>query len=224
MTAPGHIVVGISGASGIRYGRRLVEVLARLGWTVHLLVTPSAWRVMQEEEGLHGVGAGSPLTDWLSITPEQAERVQRYNIRDIAAKPASGTFRARAMIVIPASMKTCAAIAHGYTDDLLARCADVFLKERRPLVIVPRETPLSVIHLRNLLTLAEAGAHVLPAMPGFYCSPRTIDDLVDFLVMKTLNVLQIDHDIAQTWEGPRPRSTPQRPEGGANDDEGDAEK
>jgi len=205
MTGNGrHIVVGISGASGIRYGMRFIEVVVRNGWTVHLLVTPSGWRVLQEEEGLEGVGTRTPLNEWLRISPEQAaSQVIQYNIRDIAAKPASGTFKAAAMVIIPASMKTCAGIAHGYTDDLLARCADVFLKERRPLAIVPRETPLSVIHLRNLTTLAEAGAHVIPAMPGFYCSPKSIDDLLDFMVMKVLNTLQIDHDIQMTWEGPR---------------------
>lgn len=199
-----HIVVGISGASGVRYGIRLVETLVRLGWRVHLLVTKSGWRVMQEEEGL-AVGSTSPLTAWLNLTEEQIRSITVYNIADIAARPASGTFRARAMIVIPASMKTCAALAHGYSDDLLSRCADVFLKERRPLVVVPRESPLSAIHLRNLLTLAEAGAHVVPAMPGFYCQPKTLDDVVDFMVMKVLNLLDIDHNIAMTWEGPRER-------------------
>ncbi len=199
-----HIVVGISGASGVRYGMRLIERLVALRWHVHLLVTRSAWRVMQEEEGLAGVGASSPLTSWLKISEEDAAAlVTLYNVGDIAARPASGTFRARAMIVMPASMKTCAGIAHGYSDDLLSRCADVFLKERRPLVIVPRETPLSAIHLRNMLTLAEAGAHLVPAMPGFYSDPRTIDDLVDFMAMKVLNLLEIDHQIGMEWKGPR---------------------
>ncbi|MBI1290877.1 UbiX family flavin prenyltransferase [bacterium] len=203
-----HIVVGISGASGVRYGIRFVETLVRGGWTVHLMVTNSGWRVMQEEEKL-AVGSRSPLTDWLRITEEQAiKQVVVYNIRDIAARPASGTFKATAMVVIPASMKTCAAIAHGYSDDLLSRCADVFLKERRPLAIVPRETPLGLIHLRNLTTLAEAGAHIIPAMPGFYCQPQTIDDLLDFMVMKVLNVLGIEHDLKLSWEGPSaPSST-----------------
>ncbi|HNM47475.1 MAG TPA: UbiX family flavin prenyltransferase, partial [Candidatus Sumerlaeota bacterium] len=92
--------------------------------------------------------------------------------------------------------------AHGYTDDLLTRCADCFLKERRPLVIVPRETPLSAIHLQNMLTLAQAGAHIVPAMPGFYCAPQSVDEMIDFMVMKVFNLLEIPHDIAMTWEGP----------------------
>lgn len=199
-----HIVIGISGASGVRYGIRMVERLVALGWHVHLIVTQSAWRVMQEEEGIEGVGSTAPLTSWLNLTEQQAAaQITTYNIRDIAARPASGTFRAHAMIVIPASMKTVAAMAHGYADDLLVRCADVFLKERRPLIVVPRETPLGVIHLQNMLELARAGAHIAPAMPGFYCNPETIEDLVDFMVMKTLNLAGIDHDLPLEWEGPR---------------------
>ncbi len=199
---PGHIVVGISGASGVRYGIRFVETLVALGWHVHLMVTRSAWRVMQEEEGLAGVGATSPLSDWLTISDAQAAQITMYKISDIAAIPASGTFKAHAMVVIPCSMKTVAAIAHGYSDDLLARCADVFLKERRPLVIVPRETPLSLVHLKNLTALSEAGAHIVPAMPGFYAEPKTIDDLFDFMTMKVLNLLSINHQIDQEWKGP----------------------
>jgi len=203
MSRENHLVVGISGASGVRYGIRLVEKVTELGWDVHLLVSRSAWRVIQEEEGIAGAGAGSPLTTWLSLTSQQAGRIHTYNIRDIAARPASGTFKARAMIIIPASMKTMAALAHGYTDDLMTRCADVFLKERRPLALVPRETPLSAIHLENMLTLARAGAHIVPAMPGFYCEPSTLDDIVDFMVMKVLNLLDIEHDVAMEWKGPR---------------------
>lgn len=199
-----HIVVGISGASGVRYGIHFVEKLIALNWHVHLIVTQAAWRVMQEEENLPGIGSSSALTDWLQISQNQSsEQITAYNIRDIAARPASGTFRARALVIIPASMKTCASIAHGVSDDLLGRCADVFLKERRPLVVVPRETPLSSIHLRNLLTLSEAGAHIVPAMPGFYCEPRTVDDLLDFMTMKLLNLLDIPHDLPLEWEGPR---------------------
>lgn len=209
MAEQGHLVVGISGASGIRYGIRFVEATVRLGWTVHLIVTPSAWRVMQEEEGLPGVGSSSPLADWLKLPPGAGERIVRHNVKDIAARPASGTFNARAMVVIPASMKTCAAIAHGYADDLLVRCADVFLKERRPLVVVPRETPLSIIHLRNLTAIAEAGAHVVPAMPGFYSQPEKIDDLVDFMSMKVLNLLGIGHDLGMEWQGPRAARRPE---------------
>lgn len=203
-----RIVVGLSGASGTIYGVRLVETLVRLGWEVHLLVTTSTWKVMQAEMGIEGASPSTPLTKWLNITSEQAaEQVFTYNIRDIAAPMASGTFKAEVMVIMPASMKTVAAIAHGYSDNLLTRCADCFLKERRPLVIAPRETPLSVIHLRNLTTLAEAGAHVVPAMPGFYHQPRSIDNLVDFMVMKVLELAGIEHDFSMEWKGAAQPST-----------------
>ncbi|MCB2156227.1 UbiX family flavin prenyltransferase [bacterium] len=199
-----RIVVGISGASGIVYGTRLVETLVHLRWEVHLLVTSSAWKVMQSEMGLSAAGPGMALTDWLDITAEQADaQIRTYNNRDIAAPMASGTFRAHAMIVMPASMKTVAAMAHGYSDNLLTRCADCFLKEKRPLLVVPRETPFSLIHLRNLTTLAEAGAHIIPAMPGFYHDPQTVDDLVNFMVMKVLESAGIDNEFAMEWKGPR---------------------
>jgi flavin prenyltransferase len=207
MTQRPRLVVGISGASGTIYGQRAVEKLVGLGWEVHLLVSSSAWKVMQAELGIAAASPSIPLTAWLNVTEQQArEQIVTYNIRDIAAPMASGTFRAHGMLVIPASMKTVAAMAHGYSDNLLTRCADCFLKERRPLVIVPRETPLSTIHLENMLTLARAGAHILPAMPGFYHNPATIDDLVDFIVMKSLEALRIDHTYEMAWEGmPRGR-------------------
>jgi len=202
---PKRIVVGMAGASGTIYGQRLVEKLVGLGWEVHLLVSASTWKVMQAELGIRGVGPSTPLTEWLSISEEAARlQVHTYNIRDIAAPMASGTFRARGMIIMPCSMKTVAALATGYSDNLLSRCADCFLKERRPLVVVPRETPLSLIHLRNLTTLSEAGAHIVPAMPGFYNNPRTIEDLADFMVMKVLELLQIEHDYDLAWKGSHP--------------------
>lgn len=201
-----RMVVGISGASGVVYGKRLVEMLARLDWEVHLLVSASTWKVLQAEEGIEGVSPSSPLTDWLDVSPEEASRITTYNIRDIAAPMASGTFQARGMIIAPCSMKTLAALAHGYSDNLLTRCADCFLKERRPLIIAPRETPLSVIHLENMLAVARAGAHVVPAMPGFYHNPRTIDDLVDFMAMKLLELAGVDHGLdAMRWQGMRQR-------------------
>lgn len=202
---PRSIVVGIAGASGTVYGVRLVQALVALEWEVHLLVSSSTWKVMQAELGIHGVSPSAPVHEWLGISEESASRfIHTYNIRDIAAPMASGTFQARGMIVLPASMKTVAAMAHGYSDNLLTRCADCFLKERRPLVVAPRETPLSAIHLRNLLTLSEAGAHILPAMPGFYHNPESIDDLVDFMVMKALSLLGIEYREEWAWQGIRP--------------------
>ncbi len=204
MTAPRTLVVGISGASGSIYAIRFLERALRLGHAIHLVVTPSAWRVMQEECGLAGVGAGAPLSSWLrGASPGELGRVTCHGNKDIGAPPASGTFRADAMVVIPASMKTVAGLAHGYSEDLLLRAGDVFIKERRPLVVVPRETPLSAIHLRNMAILADAGVHVLPAMPGFYHDPRSVEDLVDFVVMKVFDVLGMEHQLPHAWRGGR---------------------
>lgn len=200
-----NIVVGLSGASGTIYGLRLMHYLIELGWHVHLLVSSSTWKVMAAELNMPGVSPSTPISDWLGIAQEICDRqISTYNIRDIAAPMASGTFRSHGMVVVPASMKTVAALAHGYSDNLLTRCADCFLKERRKLVIVPREAPLSTIHLRNLLTLSECGAQILPAMPGFYHNPKTLEELVDFMVMKILDSLDIDHPLTTMhWKGPK---------------------
>ena len=201
---PRRIVIGLSGASGTVYGTRLIEKLVELDWEVHLLVSSSAWRVMQSELGIEGASPSTPLSKWINLPQERLDRqLFTYNIRDIAAPMASGTFKARAMIVIPASMKTVAALAHGYTDNLLTRCADCFMKERRPLIVVPRETPLSTIHLRNLTTLSECGAHIIPAMPGFYHNPQSMDELIDFMVMKVMDAAGIEHTYDMAWKGPR---------------------
>lgn len=202
MNGDRDVVVGITGASGTVYGIELVRRLVALDYRVHLMVSGSGWRVMQAEMGMEGVGPSTPLCGWLGVDEERAAtRITCYNVKDIAALPASGTFRARGMVICPASMKTVAAVAHGYSDSLLTRCADVFLKERRPLVLVPRETPLSAIHLANMHTLAVAGAHILPAMPGFYHKPQSVEDMVLFVVMKVLDVLGIEHGIGFEWRG-----------------------
>lgn len=203
MTQQRQIVVGMSGASGQQYGLRLVELLLQLDYTVHLMLSAGAGRVLQEECNLPK-GAATPVEELFpGLTAEQCSRLIPYNNRDIAAGPASGTFKAAAMVIIPASMKTLAGLASGYTDNLLLRAGDVFLKERHPLVIVPRETPLSLIHVRNMETLLLAGAHLLPAMPGFYHQPKSLEDLYDFMAMKVLDVLGIRHDIPHAWSGPR---------------------
>lgn len=136
----------------------------------------------------------------LAIPPARLKRFIEYSDADLAAPPASGTYPIAGMAIVPASMKTCAAIAHGFSGTLIARAADVCLKERRRLVVVPRETPLSAIHLANLLTLSQAGATILPAMPAFYHKPQTLDDLVDFVVMKILDALGVEHDIPHAWK------------------------
>lgn len=184
------LLVGMSGGSGVVYGVRLLEVLKQLKVEAHLVVSTAAQETLVIE------------TDYkVGYVESLASRVYRFN--DIAAAPASGTFRTRGMVVIPCSMKTLAGIASGYSDNLLLRAAEVTLKERRPLVLVPRETPLTTIHMENMLRVAQAGAIVLPAMPGFYDRPKTIGDLVDHVVGKVLDVLGIEHGLYKQWTGPQ---------------------
>jgi 4-hydroxy-3-polyprenylbenzoate decarboxylase len=130
-----------------------------------------------------------------------------HRINDVAAPPASGSFKTEGMVVIPASMKTIGGMAHGYADNLLLRSAEVTLKERRPLIVVPRETPLSIIDIENLLRLARAGVIIVPAMPAFYNRPKTLEDIENNLAGKVLDLLHIEHNLADRWEGPRKRST-----------------
>jgi len=197
---PLPILVGVTGASGVVYGIRFVESLARRGHRVDLILSDGARRVLEAEMGVRAARSANP-EQFLDVTKAERERIRTFALRDIAALPASGTYRIRAMVVIPASMKTCAALAHGYADNLITRAGDVALKERTPLIVVPRETPFSEIHLANLLTLARAGAIILPAMPGFYHNPKSIDDLVDFVVMKVFDALGLDHSFPHRWKG-----------------------
>ena len=184
------LLVGMSGGSGAVYGVRLLEVLKQLKMEAHLIVSTAAKETLAIETS-HKLGYVESL----------ASRVYRFN--DITAPPASGTFHTRGMVIIPCSMKTLAGVASGYSDNLLLRAAEVTLKERRPLVVVPRETPLTTIHIENMLRVAQAGAIVLPAMPGFYGRPGTIDELVDHIVGKVLDVLNIEHDLYRRWNGPQ---------------------
>lgn len=180
------VVVGISGASGIIYGVRLLQALKELGVETHLIVTDSAMKVAKIEN---------------AISKEEIIRLadKYYNINDLSAPVASGSFMHEGMVIVPCSMKTLAGLANGYADNLLLRAADVSLKERRKLILVPRETPLNIIHLRNMLTLAEAGAVILPAMPAFYCKPKTIDDIVNHVVGRILDHLGLAHKIGKRW-------------------------
>jgi 4-hydroxy-3-polyprenylbenzoate decarboxylase len=193
MSAP--IVLGITGASGAPYAVRLLEVLARARVPVELIVSAHGWRLLQTESGIADEAALRAATggtgDHVTVWPDG----------DRGARPASGSHRTAGMVVCPCSMGTVSAIAQGSSRSLIERAADVTLKERRKLIVVPRETPLSLIHLRNLTTLSEAGAVVIPASPGFYHRPSTIDQLVDFLVQRIVDQLGLDLTIAPRWEG-----------------------
>lgn len=192
-----EFIVGITGASGGIYGVRLVQELAKAGHLVHLLLTHAAWQVLREElEWDIAQGDRDSLPDRFQVA---AERLKIYDMQDYGSPIASGSYKTDGMIIIPCSMGTLSAIAHGASDNLLERAADATLKEGRPLIIVPRETPMNLIHLRNLLALGEAGARILPAMPGFYHRPRTLDDIVDFVVGKALDALRVEHRLFRRW-------------------------
>jgi polyprenyl P-hydroxybenzoate/phenylacrylic acid decarboxylase-like protein len=185
-----RLVIGISGASGVIYGIRLLQVLRDLNVETHLIMTNAAKETIRLE------------TDY-QISEVESLATKSYNINDIAAPMSSGSFKFDGMIIVPCSMKTLAGIATGYTSNLLLRAADVTLKERRPLILVLRETPLTVIHIRNMLTVAKAGGIILPAMPGFYHNPKTLQDMIDFIVGKILDQLKLEHNLYERWQGPQ---------------------
>jgi len=188
-----RLVVGISGASGAIYGVRALQALRDLKVETHLVMTDAALETLRLE------------TDFRkSDVVRLATRVYRQD--DIASKIASGSYATDGMLVIPCSMKTLAGIASGYSDNLLLRAADVTIKERRRLVLVVREAPLSLIHIENMATVTRAGAIVLPAMPAFYQRPKSVAALVDQVVGKALDILGVEQHLSERWNGPR---TPQ---------------
>ncbi len=192
--------VGFCGGSGIAYGLRLVTVLLEQGHTVHLAATSASLRVMRHE-ALLDVDMERP--DLRALFPDNLR--QRLFVHDLAAveaTPSSGSGKIAATLLIPCSMGTLARVAHGFSSNLVERMADVALKEGRPLVVVPRETPLSEIHLENMLKLCRAGAVVLPAMPGFYTRPQTVAEMVDFVVGKVLDRLGVAHGLFRPWSTP----------------------
>ena len=183
-----RLVVAITGASGAVYGKRLLEVLQNRKIEAHLIVSRAAEKVIEHE---------------LEISKEDVERlaVHSYDINDLNAPMVSGSYKTDAMIIIPCSMKTLAGIAHGYSDNLILRTADVMMKEKRTLILVPRETPMNIIHLRNMLNLAKQGVTIVPAMPAYYHKPTNISHLIDYVVGKVLDCLEIDHELFQRWLG-----------------------
>lgn len=189
------VVMAVTGASGAPYARRLLEVLATNHVPVWLIVSSHGWRLFREECGIGDLDALKAATggDWSSVTV--------YTDDDRGAKPASGSQRTAGMVVCPCSMGTVAAIAGGTSRSLVERAADVTLKERRPLLLVPRETPLSLVHLRNLVAVTEAGAVVMPAAPGFYHKPARVEELVDFMVQRMVDHLGLEITMAKRWEG-----------------------
>ena len=222
------LVVAMTGASGSVYAIRLVEVLIAAGRTVHLTISPAAVEVIKRELGLSlkldqfdmkqilprydeiehdeklkllkpGGGAGYAASSIFSDSEIFTGRVIYHHYRDYAAGIASGSFMTDGMVICPCSMGTLASVANGLSQNLIHRAADVHLKERRKLIVVPRETPLSVIALDNMKRLAEAGGIILPAMPGFYHDPKSISDLVDFVVARICDQLGVKHELMTRW-------------------------
>lgn len=189
-----------SGGSGIAYGLRLVEVLLGAGHAVELCATRAALRVLVHEAGLD-VDLSRPDLAALFPTPLRTN-LRVHDLDAVEAAPASGSAGIAATVVVPCSMGTLARVAHGFSSNLVERAADVAIKEGRPLIVVPRETPLSAIHLRNMLTLVELGVTVLPAMPGFYHRPTQVRELVDFVVGKILDRLGVAHELVPRWRTP----------------------
>jgi 4-hydroxy-3-polyprenylbenzoate decarboxylase len=187
-----RLVVAVTGASGVIYGKRLLEVLNEKRVEVHLIVSNAAETVIEHELGMN-------KKDFARLA------THAHDVDDLAAPLTSGSFRTDGMVIIPCTMKTLAGITHGFADNLILRAADVTLKEKRRLVVVPRETPLGVVHLSNMLEAARLGVFVVPAMPAFYHKPERISDLVDFIVGRVLDCFDVEHKLFKRWSGIRTR-------------------
>jgi len=193
------IIVAITGASGAAYGLRLIRRLAEAGIEQHILLSDAARVVLKQEVKLDlpdHISASDALANYLNIS---AGQMHCYALDDWFSPAASGSAGIQKMVIVPCSMGTLARIACGASDNLIERAADVILKEHRQLIIEPRETPLSSIHLENMLKLSRMGVHIIPAMPGFYHQPETVDDLIDFMVERILDHLDIVNPEASRW-------------------------
>jgi 4-hydroxy-3-polyprenylbenzoate decarboxylase len=183
-----RIVVAITGASGVVYGKRLLEVLSEKSIETHLIISKEAGELIVSE---------------LSSKRDDIEKLANhvYQMNDLLSPLSSGSFITDGMIIVPCSAKTLAGIANGYSDNLILRTAEVAIKQGRKLILVPRETPLSAIYLENMLKLARLGIVILPAMPAFYHNPKSINELVDFIVGKILDSLNVEHNLFKRWKG-----------------------
>jgi 4-hydroxy-3-polyprenylbenzoate decarboxylase len=194
-----RIVVGICGASGSIYGIRLLKALLEQPWEVHLIISEAGKIVMAHELGFKDNSSFEQFLEREDVRFHEDARLIRHAPDDLLADSASGSFKHQGMVIAPCSMKTLAAVASGYATNLMERTADVCLKEKRPLVLVPRETPLNKIHLKNMIKAHNAGAIIMPPSPGFYFRPEAIDDLVDFIVARILDQLNIEHHLIGEW-------------------------
>lgn len=196
-SAPRRIIVAISGASGAVYGVRLLQVLRGIeGVESHLVVSDAGWHNLRQEQGVERASV-------------EALAHHVHDVRNVGATIASGSFRCSGMVVAPCSMRTLAAVAHGLADNLITRAADVMLKERRRLVLMVRESPLNLAHLRNMVSVTEMGAVVCPPMPAFYLRPQSVAEIVDGGVARVLDLLELPHNLSSRWEGLAPSSAVQ---------------
>ena len=196
------IVIAITGASGAIYATRTLAALLERECHIELVVSDYGRRLLRDELG--DAAAIDKLMDYLAATYGESVRAGTYTLhsnKDLGAKIASGSQDCDAMVIVPCSMKTLAGVAHGLSRNLVERAADVMLKERRPLIILPRETPMSLPQLKNMVLCAEAGAMLMPAMPAFYQMPQTLDDLASFMAGKILGALGFKHDLYPAWKG-----------------------
>jgi len=199
MSIHNNIIIGITGASGAIYALRTIMNIPP-DFTIYLVFSDIAKKVMKMETGWDG--NHKSLTGFLTEHfnyKKQLARIKQYKDEDHFAPIASGSFKVRGMVIVPASAKTISEIANGYATNLIGRAADVMLKERQKLIVVARETPLNRVHLENMLKITDAGGIILPAMPAFYHKPQTILDLVDFVVGRVLNLLEIPHNLFKPW-------------------------
>lgn len=200
LNPPPRITLALTGASGMAYGVRLLECLLRAGCRVDLLVSQAARIVARQELDLALPGGSDELAALFNARfAGHSGHLAVYGKEEWFAPAASGSNPAQAMVICPCTMGTLAAIAQGMADNLIERAADVMLKEKRPLILVPRETPFSLIHLRNMTTLAEAGATLLPANPGYYHRPATVEAVIDFIVARVLDHLGVPHTLIKPW-------------------------
>ena len=207
-----EFTVAITGASGTIYAQRTLFHLAASGVVerINVIASSAAETVARVESGVDLTAGVAELNRWLGL-PADSKLLRLHRVNNIAAKPASGSYPQQGMVIVPCSMGTLGAIASGAGTNLIHRAADVAMKEGRRLVIVPREAPYSAIHLENMLRLSRAGVHVIPASPGFYHRPQTIEELIDHLVFRILDHLGVPHSSATQWQGMKDRATETSP-------------
>lgn len=193
-----NIIVCITGASGVIYARRLLQVLCKKEYNIHISISEAAFLVIKHELNIELNRNQPDMREFLGYA---TDNITYYNNSDVGATIASSRYPIKAMVIVPCSMNTLCSVAHGISSNLIQRAASITIKEGRKLVLVPRETPLSSIHLEAMLKLSSIGTCILPAMPGFYHNPKAITDQVDFIVAKILDVLNITHSLVPEWRG-----------------------